>query len=144
MNCSWSHTRKYDSIALDFFAFFLHHEWTKVVSCTICEGWDTFQSIFWEVCHPLLDYRSSEFPTCHTRSNKGAYSGWASHNPITARPNLVEHHSFALLLGALVVVLDNEFGHMTSFWQNYGMFNLISVICILSWPATRRTPSSSM
>ena len=37
---------EYESIVLDIFVFFLPDERTKIVSCTVCEEWGTFQSIF--------------------------------------------------------------------------------------------------
>ena len=51
--------------------------------------------------------------------------------PITTRPNLIERHSSALMLGVFVVVVDDKLGHVTSHWQNYGMFHLIGKVCIL-------------
>ena len=35
------------------------------------------------------------------------------------------------MLGVFVVVLDDKLGHVTSHWQNYGMFHLIGKVCIL-------------
>lgn len=35
------------------------------------------------------------------------------------------------MLGVFVVVLDDKLGHVTSLWQNYGMFHLIGKVCIL-------------